>query len=142
MVYYRDKELIIRDMIPADARAITDGEIAQGWRQTIEKYELRLRDQRDGKCVALVAEYEGEAAGYIHVYPNSDDGPFAGMGYPEIIDFGVLEKFRRRDRGPLRGAAQRVRQRPAHVRHKGLCPGRLRGVVQRKGARTRRCLPK
>ena len=39
MVYYRDKELIIRDMIPADALAITDGEIAQGWRQTIEKYE-------------------------------------------------------------------------------------------------------
>ena len=99
MVYYRDKELIIRDMIPADDRAITDGEIAQGWRQTIEKYELRLRDQRDGKCVALVAEYRGEAAGYIHVYPNSDDGPFAGMGYPEIIDFGVLEKFRRKGIG-------------------------------------------
>ena len=95
MVYYRDKELIIRDMIPADALAITDGEIAQGWRQTIEKYERRLRDQRDGKCMAIVAEYGGEAAGYIHVYPNSDDGPFAGMGYPEIIDFGVLEKFRR-----------------------------------------------
>lgn len=34
-------------------------------------------------------------AGYIHVYPNPENGSFADRGIPEIVDFGVLEKFRR-----------------------------------------------
>lgn len=33
-------------------------------------------------------------AGYVNVYPNSVWGAFAGMGLPEIVDFGVLEKYR------------------------------------------------
>ena len=45
MVYYRDDALLVRDMIPSDAQIITDEEIAQGWDQTVEKYEMRLRHQ-------------------------------------------------------------------------------------------------
>ena len=73
---------------------ITCEEIAQGWPQTIDKYEMRLRHQADGKCTALVAEYKGNVAGYIHVYPDAGSGSFANQGYPEIVDFGVLEKYR------------------------------------------------
>ena len=29
------------------------------------------------------------------MYPDSKWGAFAGKGYPEIVDFGVLEKYRR-----------------------------------------------
>ena len=94
MVYYRDKKIAIRNMIPSDAQIVTNEEIAQGWHQTIEKYEMRLQHQADGKCIALVAEYEGNVAGYVNIYPNSKEGPFAYRGYPEIVDFGVLEKYR------------------------------------------------
>jgi hypothetical protein len=31
-------------------------------------------------------------AGYINVYLDSKWGAFANQGYPEIVDFGVLEK--------------------------------------------------
>ncbi len=99
MMYYRDEEILIRNMEPEDARIITDEEIAQGWHQTIEKYEKRLADQAAGKAVALVAEYKGNIAGYIHLYKCQEEGPFAGSGYPEIVDFGVLEKYRRRGIG-------------------------------------------
>ncbi len=95
MVYYEDREIIIRDMAQSDAQIITDEEIAQGWHQTIEKYEMRLQHQEEGKSVAVVAEYKGNLAGYINVYPNSESGAFANQGYTEIVDFGVLVKYRR-----------------------------------------------
>ena len=95
MVYYEDEKILIRDMVQSDAQIITDEEIAQGWDQTIDKYEMRLEHQAAGKSIALVAEYKGNVAGYINVYPNSEWGAFANQGYPEIVDFGVLEKYRR-----------------------------------------------
>lgn len=95
MVYYEDETIQIRDMVQSDAQIITGEEIAQGWHQTIEKYEMRLRHQAEGKSIALVAEYRGAIAGYVNLYPNSGNGPFANQGYPEIVDFGVLEKYRR-----------------------------------------------
>jgi len=95
MLYYNDNEIIIRDMKSSDAQIITEGEIAQGWQATVDKYEMRLMHQAEGKAISLVAEYKGEVAGYINVYPDSGWGAFAGAGLPEIVDFGVLEKFRR-----------------------------------------------
>ncbi|MCI8614640.1 MAG: GNAT family N-acetyltransferase [Lachnospiraceae bacterium] len=44
--------------------------------------------------MALVAEYHGNVAGYINVYANGESSAFANQGYPEIVDFGVLEKYR------------------------------------------------
>ena len=94
MYYYKDQSIVIRDMVFSDAQIITDEEIAQGWNQTIEKYHRRLRDQAAGEAISLVAEYDGSVAGYINVYPNSKWGAFANQGLPEIIDIGVLEKYR------------------------------------------------
>ena len=48
MVYYNDNELIIRNMEEADARILTDEEIAQGWHADIFKYLTRLQDQSAG----------------------------------------------------------------------------------------------
>lgn len=95
MVYFSKEQLTIRNMEPGDAQEITDAEIEQGWDASVEKYRKRLEDQRAGKAVSLVAEYAGRPVGYINVYPDPASGAFAGKGYPEIVDFGVLEKYRR-----------------------------------------------
>ena len=95
MVYYNENEILIRDMQQSDAQIISAEEVAQGWDPTFEKYKMRLCHQAEGKSISLVAEYSGNIAGYINVYPNSEWGAFAGQGYPEIVDFGVLEKYRR-----------------------------------------------
>ena len=109
MTYYQDEEVLNRELAPADARIITDEEIAQGWHQSIEKYENRLKDRDAGKCVSLVAEYKGSVAGYINVYPDAQYGAFAHQGLPEIVDFGVLQKYRRRGIGSkLMDAAERI----------------------------------
>lgn len=99
MIYYNDGEILIRDIRRSDARIITEEEIAQGWNASVEKYELRLKHQSEGKSISLVAEYKGNIAGYINIYPHSEWGAYAGQGYPEIVDFGVLEKYRRRGIG-------------------------------------------
>lgn len=98
-IYYEDEKIQIRNMQQKDARIITDEELAQGWDADIEKYEMRLRHQAEGRSVSLVAEYMGNVAGYIHVYPDSQQGAFAGKEYPEIVDFGVLEKYRKKGIG-------------------------------------------
>ena len=94
MVYYQDGQILIRDLCHADAQIITDGEIEQGWQATVDKYLTRLEHQQEGKAVCLAAEYCGNVAGYINVYPDVKTGPFGGQGLPEIVDFGVLEKYR------------------------------------------------
>lgn len=99
MIYYDEDGVQIRDMRQSDARLITDAELAQGWNASVEKYETRLRDQSMGKAITLVAEYRGRIAGYISIYPNSEWGSFANRGYPEIVDLGVLEKYRGRGIG-------------------------------------------
>lgn len=99
MVYYRDNELMIRDMEEADARIFTDKEIAQGWHTDISKYMARLQDQSVGKCISLTAVYKGLPVGYVNVYLTGLSGAFSEKGFPEIVDFGVLEKYRKKGIG-------------------------------------------
>lgn len=94
MVYEKDEIYTIRNLEERDVEEIVKGEIEQGQNITDEKYGTRLKDQCDEKCISLVAEYKGFVAGYINVYFHAEEGPFGKHGLPEIVDFGVLEKFR------------------------------------------------
>lgn len=121
MIYFEDKEILIRDMMRSDAQIITVEEIAQGWNQTVEKYELRLKDQAEGKSISLVAEYKGNVAGYINIYPNSNCGAFANQGYPEIVDLGVLVKYRKNGVGSkLMDVAEKVAAQYSNIVYLGV----------------------
>ncbi len=99
MVYYDKNGIVIRNLRQSDAKILTEEEIAQGWDTTIDKFEMRLRHQTEGKAIALVAEWNGSVAGYVNVYSDAKNGAFANRGYAEIVDFAVLEKYRRRGIG-------------------------------------------
>ena len=99
MIYYQDEELVIRNMEEADARIFTDEFTAQGWHQDIAVYHRRLKEQAEGECVSLTAEYQGHPAGYVNVYKAVHDGPFKGSGFPIIVDFNVLKKYQRKGIG-------------------------------------------
>lgn len=110
MIYEMDEQITIRSLRPEDAQVIAREEVAQGWvNASPKKYEQRLRDQQEGKAIALAAEYCGQVAGYINVYLAPEQGVFAGQGIPEIVDFGVLAKYRNRGIGSrLMDAAERI----------------------------------
>ncbi len=99
MTYYDDHGILVRNLEARDVETIVREERAQGWHATADKYLTRLQDQEAGRCTALMAEYEENIAGYINVYPDSKWGAFGDRGYAEIVDFGVLEKYRRRGIG-------------------------------------------
>lgn len=99
MIYYRDASLLIRNMKEADAQVFYEEYTAQGWHPEVEYYLMRIREQAEGKCVALTAVYQGQPAGSLYVYLNAKEGPFKGKGYPEIVDFSVLQKFQRKGIG-------------------------------------------
>lgn len=101
MIYYDDGQIKIRNLEARDIPVLTYEEQLQGYHVTSERYELRLNDQEKGTAIALVAEYRGQAAGYLSVYPASMRGAFGGKGLPELVDFGVLEKYRKRGIGTL-----------------------------------------
>lgn len=100
MIYYSDQEITIRSLQPEDADTIAAEEVAQGWiNASPQKYYQRLQDQENGKAISLAADYRGQVAGYINVYFRPEKGAFANQGIPEIVDFGVLEKYRCRGIG-------------------------------------------
>lgn len=161
MIYEMDEQITIRSLRPEDAQVIAREEVAQGWvNASPKKYEQRLRDQQEGKAIALAAEYCGQVAGYINVYLAPEQGAFAGQGIPEIVDFGVLAKYRNRGIGSrlmdaaradcggacrhrLSGGwtAQRVWQRAADVHQARVYPGRKRRLVPGRGLRALCRLP-
>ncbi len=99
MIYDQDDHLCIRSMVESDIQAITEAELAQGWHVEAAKQEMRFRDQQAGRSIALIAEQDGTIAGYINLYREGMDGPEQFRNLPEIVDFGVLIKFRRRGIG-------------------------------------------
>ncbi len=102
MIYYSINDIIIRDMLTSDPEIITHEEHLQGWtHQKKEKYEQRLKDVADNKCVALVAEYKGNVAGYFNIYFNTMCSRFGGKEFPELIDLGVFKKYRNQGIGNL-----------------------------------------
>lgn len=121
MVYFSNEQIMIRDMEQADAQAITDAEIEQGWDASVTKYHKRLEDQRAGKAISLVAECAGSPVGYINIYPDSVWGAFGGKGWPEIVDFGVLEKYRKRGIGSsLMDVAEKIAAKYADIVYLGV----------------------
>ena len=110
MIYYKDNDLIVRDLCEQDIDVFVAGEIAQGWLGAKrDKLEMRLRHKTELGAIPIAAEFNGNAAGYVTVYPDSKWGVFGDKGYCEIVDFAVLEKYRRHGIGSrLMDAAEKI----------------------------------
>lgn len=65
MIYYEDDRLRIRNMEEADAAVFFEEYTAQGWHPEVEYYLMRMREQAEGKCITLTAEYQGHPAGSV-----------------------------------------------------------------------------
>lgn len=56
----------------------------------------QLANQEKHECSALIALYNGEAAGYVFLYYRCKWGGLAACGIPGIVDLIVFEKHRRK----------------------------------------------
>lgn len=91
----------IRMMIDNDPERISEAFRIQGWDKPTEQYINYVEEQKKGKQVSLIAEVEGDFAGYVNIIWKSDYPYFQEHNIPEIHDFNVLIKYRRRGVGTL-----------------------------------------
>ena len=101
MIYHQTPEITVRDMDGADVAVRVADDMAHGWATSDERHRCRINDAAALRCVALAADYQGQSAGYVSVYFPARIDVYAKQGIPEIVDFGVLEKYRRRGIGTL-----------------------------------------
>ncbi|GGH54598.1 N-acetyltransferase [Paenibacillus silvae] len=87
--------LLDRQDPPVIAQAFQE----QGWYKPSKLYERYWEEQQNGERVTLIAELDGQFAGYVNVIWTSDYPSFLEQGIPEISDFNVLMKHQRRGIG-------------------------------------------
>ena len=84
-----------------DPERISEAFEIQGWKKPTELYVRYLEEQRKGERVSIIAEVEGDFAGYVNVLWDSYYPSFKAKSIPEINDFNVLIKYRRQGIGSL-----------------------------------------
>jgi GNAT superfamily N-acetyltransferase len=69
---------------------------AQNDNKPREIWDTYLRELENGERFVILAEADGEIAGYVTLLPRAKDAvPFLEKGIPEIKDFHVFKKFQR-----------------------------------------------
>lgn len=99
MIYYNGENLIIRSMLESDIEEFVKGFLEQGWHKSQELFSNYYNEQENRKKLVIVAEVDGNVAGYVTLLPFAKVGPFANMNIPEIVDFNVLIKYQRKGIG-------------------------------------------
>lgn len=92
-------DVTIRLLEAADIPEIAQAFKTLGWHKPASQYQAYLAEQARGERVMWVAYIGGEFAGYVTVWHKPHYAPFREAGIPEISDFNVLPKFRRRGIG-------------------------------------------
>ena len=88
--YSDDGKIKIRSMVAGDAKILYEEYLSYGWHPKMETYENYYREQEEGKRFVFIAEYEGKVSGQCTLDLNPKEGPWAGRGYPEIVDLTVF----------------------------------------------------
>lgn len=112
-VYFSDNNLLIRSMEIGDAKKIYDTYLSYGWHPSLETYDNYYKEQEENKRKVFIAEYDGEVSGLCTLVLNPMEGPWAGLGYPEIVDLSVF--FHVRNKGIGNNLMDVVEQEAAKV---------------------------
>lgn len=89
------EDLILREIRITDAPKISEAFGRQGWNKPETQFQRYLHYQEIGERDIIIAEFQGEFAGYLTIKWKSDYQPFREKDIPEIVDFNVLKKYQR-----------------------------------------------
>ncbi len=99
MIYYNNDNLVIRSMIKSDIEKLVNGFLDQGWHKSYELFNNYYSQQENNEKLVIIADINGDVAGYVTLLPFSKVGPFAYRDVPEIVDFNVLIKYQKKGIG-------------------------------------------
>jgi GNAT superfamily N-acetyltransferase len=100
-------------MAAEDCEVIASAFSGQNWDKPIEQFERYLQESWSGKRTILIAEVEGDLAGYETIDWEPDYPFFKESLIPEIADLNVLIKFQKRGVGSelMDAAENMIRER-------------------------------
>lgn len=104
MIYCPDKKVKIRTMEFEDTQTLLEYNYLE-YRYVAGYYMNCPKVREQGKKYVFNAEIDGRTAGYITLRLNSDKGPFAWEGIPELEDVHVFREFRHKGIGNMLLAA-------------------------------------
>jgi GNAT superfamily N-acetyltransferase len=93
------RKTIYRPMTRGDIDLAIAGFRSQNWDKPREVLESYYAEQEQGARKVVIAEIDGEIAGYVTLLPHARGGVFKERETPEICDFVVFEKFQRQGVG-------------------------------------------
>lgn len=94
-------------MEESDIFSIHQENLAQGYHSDLSVYQSYFLQQSNGKILVFAAVSMGALAGYVLLRPQAEEGPFACQNIPELADFNVFQRYRRREiEGKLFNTAQ------------------------------------
>lgn len=89
------QNLKLREIRIEDCQVISNAFTQQGWTKPVSQYLKYVEYQENGERDIIIAELNGEIAGYLTIKWQSGYKPFGEKGIPEIVDFNVFRKFQR-----------------------------------------------
>jgi hypothetical protein len=77
-----ETKIIIRQMQEEDSIPISRAFAEQGWNKPVSQYIDYFWECQSGKRLVLIAEWDGEFAGYVTIVWESHYPPFREAGIP------------------------------------------------------------
>ncbi len=104
--------LLFRPLTEEDGTIISKAFELQGDNKPITLYQHYLELQKSKKLEPIIAEVDGDFAGYLAIKWTPDYPPFQEKGIPEVVDFNVLRKYQRKGIGTalMDEAERRIKQ--------------------------------
>jgi GNAT superfamily N-acetyltransferase len=99
MIYYEKDNIIIRSMNKEDSHILHELRLAHGWSSELSVFNEYFKLQVTGELYCFIATKNTEIAGYTTLKRHAKGGPYIDLGFPELSDFNVFEKFRRQGIG-------------------------------------------
>ncbi len=92
--------ITIRNMKVSDINILAAEFLQQGWEEkNKEQFTNYLQEQNNHQRQVLIAEFNGNVAGYLTLLHNDKTGPFANKNIPTVCDFNVLIKYQHKGVG-------------------------------------------
>lgn len=95
---YRSESLLIRAMLAEDVPLLCKADQDES-QSNVDYLNRQLENQQSGNCIALVAFYDEEPAGFVFLYYRCKWGGLGNQGIPGIVDLRVFEAYRRKGIG-------------------------------------------
>lgn len=112
----------LRNLLETDCSPISQAFAAQGWDKPLAQYQRYYQEMQQGLKDVIVAEVDGQFAGYLNILWETDYPPFLAARIPEVSDFNVLKAYQRRGVGTiLMDEAERRIARRSPVAGIGVC---------------------